>query len=101
MQSNITISGTSISGTLKYLSTGDIADYWGAGNFIALKFTDTDNVGPENIQVGLKNLVALDSDFNGVWKVESNTQKLRVVTTDGENTLTQEYDLTGLTLNIA
>lgn len=98
IQDNITISNGAISGTLKYLSSGEIADYWGAGNFIALKFVDTDNVGPTNIQVGLKNPVALDSDFNGVWKVENSSQKLKVITTNGEDTLTQEYDLTGLTL---
>lgn len=98
IQDNIIISDGAISGTLKYLSSGEIADYWGAGNFIALKFVDTDNVGPTNIQVGLKNPVALDSDFNGVWKVENSSQKLKVITTNGEDTLTQEYDLSGLTL---
>lgn len=79
---------------MKHLSTGEIADYWGEGNFIALKFTLPEGVNPEDVQVGLKNPVALDSDLNGVWKVENNSQKLKVII-DGQ---TKEYDLSGLTL---
>lgn len=94
MQENIVVTDDAITGTLKKLSAGEIADYWGAGNFIALKFTLPEGLEPEDVQVGLKNPVALDSDLNGVWKVESNTQKLRVII-DGK---TKEYDLSGLTL---
>ena len=94
MQNNITITDDAISGTLKHLSTGDLPDYWGEGNFIALTFTLPDGVNPEDVQVGLKNPVALDSDLNGVWKVENNSQKLKVII-DGQ---TKEYDLSGLTL---
>lgn len=79
---------------MKHLSAGEIADYWGEGNFIALKFTLPEGVNPEDVQVGLKNPVALDSDLNGVWKVENNSQKLKVII-DGQ---TKEYNLSGLTL---
>ena len=79
---------------MKHLSTGAIADYWGEGNFIALKFTLPEGVNPEDVQVGLKNPVALDSDLNGVWKVENNSKKLKVII-DGQ---TKEYNLSGLTL---
>lgn len=79
---------------MKHLSTGEIAGYWGEGNFIALKFTLPEGVNPEEVQVGLKNPVALDSDLNGVWKVENNSQKLKVII-DGQ---TKEYDLSGLIL---
>lgn len=94
MQENIVITDDAITGTLKKLSAGDLVDYWGEGNFIALKFTLPEGVKPEEVQVGLKNPVALDSDLNGVWKIESNTQKLKVIY-DGQ---TKEYDLSGLTL---
>lgn len=79
---------------MKHLSTGEIADYWGEGNFIALKFTLPEGINPENVQVGLNNPVALDQDLNGVWKVANNTQKLKVIISDE----TKEYDLSGLTL---
>lgn len=85
---------------MKHLSEGDIADYWGNGYFLVLSFVDTDNVGPENITVAG---TPLDSDLLGVWMIANDdkskvAQTLTIVTTDGENTLSQEYDLTGLTL---
>lgn len=101
MQENISISGTTITGTLKRLSTGDIADYWGEGYFIALKFVDNDGVAPENIKISN---VPLDADMNGIWQLgkiqgdgtTKKAEKLTIVTTDGENTLTQDYDISGL-----
>ena len=42
-------------GTVKKLSSGVLPDYWGAGNFIALRFIIIDpDVRPENVQVGIK-----------------------------------------------
>ena len=44
-------------------------------------------------------LVTLDSDCNGVFKLSNkNTQVLKVVQSDGTHTLTQTFDLSGLTL---
>lgn len=103
MQTNITISGNAILGTLKYLD-GDnaITQVWGEGNFLCLKFPDAD-ITNSTIKVGLEpsqgsGLVELDADKNGVFKI---TDKLRQkfcvqVTKDGE-TVTQRYDLSGLT----
>ena len=101
IQENLTISNGRITGTLNLLDSGDIANYWGNGYFVALKFANTDGVAPENITVAG---TPLDSDLNGVWmvgKINEDTtikraEKLTVVTTDGEHTLTQDYDLSGL-----
>ena len=50
MQENIVITDDAITGTLKKLSAGDLVDYWGEGNFIALKFTLPEGVEPEEVQ---------------------------------------------------
>ncbi len=68
MQNNITITDNTISGVLKQLSTGEIVDRFGKGNFIALKFSGLPaNVNPRDIQVGIEdNLTPLDENLNGV-----------------------------------
>ena len=103
MQSRIKIEGDAITGTLKYLDTGEIADYWGAGNFIALKFSDIPE-SATSVKVGLEpsegtGLVELinDPDKNGVFKVTNRfTQNFKIVTTDGTKTTTQIFDLARL-----
>lgn len=102
LQSNISIVGKNITGTLKYLSSGDLVNAWGAGNFIALKFDDI----PEGttVKVGLdpsegSGLVALDLDRNGAFKVTNkDTQRFAVQVTDGTKTQTDYYNLSGLTV---
>lgn len=102
---DVAVNGKSIVGTLKYLTDGPIAGYWGAGNFLALKFSDVDPRAT-SIKVGLNpsegsGLVELlgDPDMNGVFKItDKTTQKFRVVITDGHVTKTTDYDLSGLTL---
>ncbi|MBQ6040038.1 MAG: hypothetical protein IJL32_04595 [Oscillospiraceae bacterium] len=103
MQSDITISGSTITGTLKYLD-GDnaITQVWGAGNFLCLKFPDAD-IETSTVKVGLEpsagsGLVELDPDKNGVFKITDKlSQKFVVqITKDGE-TVVQRYDLSGLT----
>ena len=102
---DVTVSGTAITGTLKYLDDGgEISGYWGPGNFLALKFSDVDPKAT-SIKVGLNpsegsGLVELlgDPDMNGVFKItDKDTQKFRVVITDGHATKTTDYDLSGLT----
>lgn len=101
MQSNIAIANGAITGTLKYLDEGQLVTDWGAGNFMALKFTVPDTA--TSCKVGLNpsegsGLVELDDDKDGVFKVTNkDTQKFMIVTTDGTYTLTQEFDLSGLT----
>jgi len=46
-------------------------------------------------------MVTLDSDCNGVFKItDKDTQVLKVVQSDGTHTLTQTFDLSGLTLGV-
>ena len=101
MQSNIAVSGNKITGTLKYVDAGALATDWGAGNFLALKFTVPE--GATSCKVGLdpsegSGLVELDEDKDGVFKITDNeTQKFVIVTTDGVHTLCQEFSLADLT----
>ena len=103
MQTGITVSGSTITGTLKYLGTDNaITQVWGYGNFLCLKFPDAD-ITNSTVKVGLEpsqgsGLVELDADKNGVFKITDKLrQKLVVqITKDGE-TVAQRYDLRGLT----
>lgn len=102
---DVVVSGKKITGTLKYLEDGPIASYWGAGNFLALKFADLDpnatsiKVGMNPSQgSGLQEIIG-DPDLNGVFKVtDKDVQTFRVVITDGHMTKTTDYDLSGLTV---
>ena len=103
MQSRIKIEGDAITGTLKYLDTGSLVDTYGAGNFIALKFSDIPE-SATSVKVGLEpsegtGLVELinDPDKNGAFKVTNRfTQNFKIVTTDGTKTTTQIFDLARL-----
>lgn len=101
---DVAVVGNKITGTLKYLDGSDpISGYWGAGNFLALKFSDVDPRAT-SVKVGLdpsegSGLVELlgDPDMNGVFKItDKDTQKFVVVTTDGIKTKRQEFDLSDL-----
>lgn len=102
---DVVVSGKKITGTLKYLADGPIAGYWGAGNFLALKFSDLDpnatsiKVGMNPSQgSGLQEIIG-DPDLNGVFKVtDKDVQTFRVVITDGHMTKTTDYDLSDLTV---
>lgn len=105
LQSNVKVDGAEISGTLKYYDDAESAlvTRWGAGNFLALKF---DNLDPAatSVRVGLdpsesSGLVEIinDPDKNGVFKITNkDTQKFKIVTTDGTEELIQTYDLSKL-----
>jgi hypothetical protein len=105
IQSDVVVSGNKITGTLKYLEDGPIAGWWGAGNFLALKFADLDP-NATSIKVGLNpsqgsGLVEIigDPDMNGVFKItDKDVQTFRVVITDGHMTKTTDYDLSDLTV---
>lgn len=102
MQSGITVANGAITGTLKYIASGAIADDWGPGNFICLKFPDAD-ISTTVVKVGLNpsqgsGLVELDSDKNGVFKVtDKSTQQFVVVQHKGDAVTVQSFDLSGLT----
>lgn len=86
-------------GSVKKLSSGVLPDYWGAGNFMALRFIIIDpDVSPENVKVGIKGLAALDSDLLAAVKIEDKTKPFRVITTIDGYDYEDDYNLYGLTL---
>ena len=108
MQSNIAIDEyNKFSGTLKFIEGGlaQSGPLAGDGYFLAFKFEHFDD-DATSVLVGLDpsegtGLVEIltDPDKNGVFKITNkNTQKFKVVTTDGTNTVTSVYDLSGLVL---
>lgn len=105
LQTGITVNNGAITGTLKYVSTGALARDWGAGNFIALKFTLPAGVDPEDVKVGVEpsmgsGLVALDNDKNAIIKIsDKDGQKFIVETFNGAYWDRDTYDLSGLTCN--
>ena len=109
MQSDVAVDMTDkkITGSLAYLSSGQLVTDWGAGNFLALKFTA--GTGVDKIQVGLNpsegsGLVYLDEDLNGVFKItDKDEQKFIMNTIDvyGNVIEHQEYDLSELVVTNA
>ena len=103
MQSGVTVADGAITGSLAYLSSGQLVTDWGAGNFLALKFTDIDS-DATSVKVGLEpsagsGLVEIidDPDKMGVFKItDKDAQTFVVVSSDGLFTLKQTYDLSGL-----
>lgn len=91
--------GGTVAGTLKWLASGDIADYWGAGNFVALAFEPRDEDAVVKVGIDGTELAELDESLDGVFKVTDPTTETFVVETskDGE-TLRQVFDLAGLVL---
>lgn len=106
IQENVEVSGNKITGTLKYLSSGQLVTDWGAGNFLALKFSDIP-ASATSVKVGLEpsqgsGLVELDEDKNAVCKITNKfVQKFVVQTSDGQSTHKEYYDLSGLTITEA
>lgn len=104
LQTGITVSNFAITGTLNKIESGSLADVWGAGYFIALAFA-TDNASTDKIFVSIlptegAGWQKLDEDMAAVIKVTDKAkQKIYVRSTDGANTITQEFDLSGLVLN--
>lgn len=105
LQSGISVANGAITGTLKYVDSGTLAHDWGAGNFLALKFTNIDAdatsvlVGLEpSVSSGLAELIN-DPDKNGVFKItDKNAQKLVVMSRCNGFAKVDRYDLSGLTL---
>lgn len=103
MQTDISVDGNYISGTLHKLTSGQLVTDWGEGYFVALKFDDIPDGAA--VKVGLApsqgaGFVPLDEDRDGVFKVtDKNTQTLKVITTRNERTQTDTYYLSNLTLD--
>lgn len=91
--------GNAIIGTIKKLTSGQLPEYWGAGNFMALKFVIVDpDVTFSDVKVGIKNLVTLDADLNAAIFIEDKTKPFKVVVTVDGNEYEYKYNLNGLTL---
>lgn len=102
----MSISSGNATGTLKYLADGNaITNKWGAGNFIALKFSASSWSNYTSVKVGLEpsvtsGLVELinDPDKNGVFKVTNkDIQRFKIVATGNSGEVTQYINLNGLT----
>ena len=88
-----------IIGSVKKLTSGVLPDYWGAGNFMALRFVIIDpDVEPSDVKVGIKGLAALDNDLIAAVKIEDKTKPFRVITTIDGYDYEDNYNLNGLTL---
>lgn len=102
LQSGVSVSNGAITGTLSYINSGALKRDWGAGNFLALKFTDYADA--DKIMVGLvpsvsSGLVALDEDMNAVFKVTDKAKQVLVVDAcKDEDVVRQTFTLSGLTL---
>lgn len=105
-KNDITITGDKITGTLKYLATGSPAATYGAGYFIALKWSNLD-VHTTSLKVGIipsqgTGMVECFSDLdrNGYFKVtDKNLQKIKIRQADNSGNVTiQTFDISGLTL---
>lgn len=109
VQSNVAVSDNAITGTLKYVASGALADGWGAGNFLAISLADNTYTGLTSVKIGLEPSAGAglqeiidDPDKAGVFKItDKYNQKFVVVQTNGKNTVTQKYSLSGLTLQTA
>lgn len=107
IQDNVHVGDNAITGTLIYLDdeNADLVKTWGEGYFVALKFTNIDSRAT-SVRVGLNpsqssGLVEIidDPDKNGVFKItDKDSQKFRIISSDGTNSVTTDYDLTGLVL---
>lgn len=104
--SDVTVSGDAITGTLKYLSgSNPITNKWGAGNFLALKWSDIDPKAT-SIKVGLEPSAGTgmvecidDPDHNGIFKITNkNIQKFKITVSNGAHASVRTFDLSGLTI---
>lgn len=95
-----------ITGTLKYVDSGALAQDWGEGYFLVLKWSNLD-AHTSKLYVGLNpsegsGLVECfeDADRNGVFKITNkDAQKFVLIQkATGYGDTKQEYDLSGLTL---
>lgn len=97
MQSGLSASGGKITGTLKYLTTGQLVTDWGEGYFIAVGFSNySSGLTYENVEVGIvptegAGLVHLDSDQDAVLKVTDKTQRITAIQTDAAGHKRQQY----------
>jgi hypothetical protein len=102
MQSSVSVGDGKITGTLTKLTGHNaITDVWGEGWFCALKFSNfSSGLTYADVKVGLlpsqkTGFVSLDSDCNGIFKVNENdlNQKFILIQEKNGDRLVQVYDL--------
>ena len=111
LQTDVAVNGNKITGTLKYVSEGQLPSAFGAGNFLVLKWSDIDTHAT-SLKVGLvpsegTGLVEVidDPDANGAFKItDKDGQRFVMLSsaggygTSGYSDLLQKFDLSGLVL---
>lgn len=97
------LSGNTFYGTLKYISSGEPATTWGAGYFLAIDFTGID-LSANKVEVGLvpsagSGFVTVPADdHKSYFKITNkDAQVLKVTTTKDGQTVSEIYNLAGLT----
>ena len=103
IQSNVSVGASSITGTSKWLNgSNPITDVWGTGNFVAVTFTAPDWTKYTSVKVGLlptqgagmQELIGHLDDLDSVFKVtDKGEQILRVIATNGTDTIIKDYQL--------
>lgn len=109
MQEHVSVARNNvITGTIKYLTEGELVDAWGPGHFLALKFDDiyedatSCRVGMDpSYGSGLVEIIN-DPDKDGAFKITNKDEQVfKCVTSDGTHELVQTYDLSELVLEPA
>lgn len=108
IQSDVSIEGNNVSGSLKYLSgSNPITDEWGEGNFLAVTFEADNWSAYDSVKVGLEpsqgsgyaELIGHLDDLDSTFKISNDVaQKLVIIRKKGSVEKKQVYDLSGLTL---
>lgn len=105
LQSDVEITNNKITGKLYQCSEGQLPDYWGPGYWLCLDFSNFP-AGTTACLTGLKPSygsgygdVYEDSDHDCAFKIENPAgQKIKVITTVGNQNITETFDLSGLQL---
>lgn len=103
MQSGVTVSGNSITGTLIKQTSGQIVTDWGEGYFIGLHFVPDSDATVTKVGLAPSagtGLLPLDEDNLAMFKLtDISKQRLKVVSTRTGEEKTWFFDLSGLTLS--
>lgn len=103
LQEDVAIKDGKVTGKLKYVTEGQLADYWGPGYFLAVDYADENSTGA-TYKTGFhpsegSGFVELTVPDDGAGKVtDKYNQKLYVFKTVNGAEHTQIFDLSGLTL---
>lgn len=105
LQSGVEVHDTWIDGTLHYVDdftgfSSNVAQQ--SGNYLVLSFAHSDGATTTvEIIGGTSGPVALDSDMVHIARIANTDQKIKVVTTLDDETVTKIYSLNSLTLETA